>query len=69
MLKEFDAMAAKQGRGETNWPLVLEKLSERMGPKEVVKTVIDKIGLDGLLAILTPEQLRELVKRNEARKK
>lgn len=69
MLKELDAMAAKHGRGDIDWPLALKKLSERIGPKEAAKTVIEQISLDDLLAILTPEQRRELAKRAASGKK
>ena len=69
MLKEFDAMAAKHGRGEIDWPLALEKLAERIGPKKAAKAVIKQISLDDLLAILTPEQRRELAKRAASGKK
>jgi hypothetical protein len=69
MLKEFAIMAAKHGRGEINWPLFLEKLSEEIGPKELIKNVITQMSLDDLFAILTPEQQREFAKRVEARKK
>jgi hypothetical protein len=69
MLKEFATMAAKHGRGDINWPLFLEKLSEEIGPKEVIKKVIGQVSLDDLLAMMTPEQQREFARRVEAKKK
>jgi hypothetical protein len=71
--KEFEIMAAKHGRREFDWSLISHNVLEAATPKELIeggsaKTVIDKIGLDGLLSLLTPAQLREIVKRAESRK-
>lgn len=72
--KEFEIMAAKRGRGETDLDIVLANLLEQAGPKKLVeggglRKIIDKISVDDLLAQLTPERRRELVKRLEAGKK
>jgi carbamate kinase len=70
MRKEFDTMAAKHGRGEIDWKRILAAAT----PKEIIesgtaKKVVDELGVDGLLAILTPQQRREIAKRLEAGKK
>ena len=67
-------MAAKRGRGELNLNLALKTISEAASPKQLVESeglrnVIEKIGLDGWLAVLTPKQRLELAKRIEAAKK
>jgi len=69
MWKEFDLMAVKHGRGEIDWHLVVEKVLNKTTPEELAKTMIDKIGMDGLMAILSDEQRRELAERIKAGKK
>jgi hypothetical protein len=69
--KEFEDMATRQRRQKAEWAFITRNAIDGASPKELVKAeaaqaIIDKIGLDGLLAALTPEQRRELAKRIEA---
>jgi predicted RNase H-like HicB family nuclease len=70
-----DAMTAKRGQGEIDWRVDSDFLVKiiRAAPVESVrkiglKTIIDKLGIDGLIELLTPEQRRELAKRMESEK-
>lgn len=71
--KEFDAMATKRRRDEINWSLVFSNASKTTNVKNLVTggglgEVIHKIGLDNLLTLLSPEQQRNLIKRDEIKK-
>jgi hypothetical protein len=78
--KEFEAMATKRYKGDIDFDFILEKVGgilkviDGARAKELVegggaKKVVDKIGIDGLLTILSPEQRRELVDRIASGKK
>ena len=73
-------MATRRHSGDIDWNLALQemggilKVIDLTRPKELVegggaKMIIDKIGLDGLVTVLSPEQRRELAKRIESCKK
>ncbi len=66
--KEINIMGAKHGRDELNLNLILKNVSKAASPKQLAESeglrdVIEKIGLDGWLAALTPDERRELAKR------
>jgi hypothetical protein len=68
--KEFDAMAVKRGRKEIDWRVDGELLAKiiRAATSEQLRqvggdTLLDKIGVDGFVATLTPEQRRALEER------
>ena len=77
--KEFTAMATKRFKGDIDWDFIVAKAGGiqqvlgRANPRDLLegggdKTLIDKIGVDGLMAILTPKQRRELTRRIESGK-
>lgn len=66
--KEFEEMAAKHGRRKDEFGTIAKNMLDAISSKELVeggtaRTVVDKIGMDGLLAILTPQQRHELAER------
>ena len=67
-------MATKRKTRDLTWDLVLETELKDASPKQLIeenrlRPFINKIGMDGLLELLTPEQQRELVARIGANKK
>ena len=71
---ELIAMATKRKTRDLTWDLVLETELKDASPKQLIeenrlRPFINKIGMDGLLELLTPEQQRELVARIGANKK
>jgi len=73
--KEFDSMAVKRGRKDIDWRVDRElfaKIIRAVTAEQLRdvggKAIIDKLGIDGIIEILTPEQRRELVKRMASEK-
>jgi hypothetical protein len=67
-------MATKRYKGGPDWDFVLKEVFRDTPAKKLIeggaaRIIIDKIGVDGLMAVLTPEQLRKLAKRIEAAEK
>ncbi len=65
---ELYEMAAKRAKRELTWSLVLENALADSTPKQLIedgnlKRIVDKIGPEGLLALLSPAQKKELEKR------
>jgi hypothetical protein len=72
--KELEDMATKRGRKPLDWGSLARSAVDSASPKALAEAgtpqaIVEKMGPDGFLASLTPEQRRELSKQLETGKK